>query len=251
MGVRRRRLRPPYNPQTPLHIRGGNLVGWFDLDDARKITFNGPDVSDYKDKSNVGTDLDQTTASEQPNYYTDTQNGRRVLSFSTGENLENTGFSWPTGITLFAIIGNVNWTDSSYDYFISSSDFSSTAGVGMAKTGGASSDWEDDAIAVSGDGHSSGRAPRVSALHGSPKNNKYILFKCALNPSSANIKINGKLITPNTTIAGSVNASGFVLGRSTQFWAGRKAEAFFYNIDLVVSEVYALERYANKKWGVY
>lgn len=69
-------------PANNLLIRN-NLMSWYDVADASTVTVTGGKVSSLLDKSGNGRHATQATASQQPAYVTNAQNGLPTLNFTT------------------------------------------------------------------------------------------------------------------------------------------------------------------------
>jgi hypothetical protein len=60
-----------------------SLVGWWDASDSSTITLNGSTVSEWRDKSNSGFHVSQSTAANQPAYVSASLNGRAGIDWGT------------------------------------------------------------------------------------------------------------------------------------------------------------------------
>lgn len=231
-----------------------------DVGGTTPVANSGDAVALWKDKA-TGTsyDVSQTNAGLQPGYVAEARYGRSVVRFDgTNDQLKNTAFEWPTGFEVFAVVMNQTWDGSiagDYDYILAANGLSSTSSVGLLKTGRNSEDWQNHSLFGFAEGWGGGNAPRVSALYGDLVAGDWVMTDWRLGPSDASVAMNGQVLTPHASVAGSNSTADAQLyvgtnGANSQAWNGDMAEILVYDRQLSAAERSQVNAYLDNKWGI-
>jgi hypothetical protein len=212
---------------------------WLDADDSDTITLNGGTVSQWNDKSGNGYNVSQSTASNQPTYTASALNGKSVVRFDGGDELNGsaTVVGGSTNRTVFVVF-NCN-------------NFGTTPAYGVTL----------------GDSTSNGESFGVSREIAVRVNSGYRTWTTAVDSTHAIVTIvldgtsttglsawkNGSILTANLTSARTLNtAAGFIVGNGTAGGElnGDVAEIIVYNSALSTSDRQSVESYLSIKWGI-
>lgn len=91
-------------PFLPTRIGGGNLKLWLDASDTSTITHSSGSVSAWADKSGNGNNATQGTGSSQPTTGVNTINGKNVIAFDGGDQLDVSENFGANGYTVFTVL---------------------------------------------------------------------------------------------------------------------------------------------------
>lgn len=101
MALSPRLLVPRATGFNPKSISG--LAAWYDASNASSITLNSTTVSKWADLSGNGRDLNQSTASLQPNYNASGLNGRATLTTTGTQWMQASAFASSSAATIFLV----------------------------------------------------------------------------------------------------------------------------------------------------
>jgi len=242
-----------------------NLALWLDASVDSSLTFNGNTVSEWRDLSGNGRHFSQSTAANQPNATTRTQNGRRVLDFdgSTSRLVGNAAtLNLARNISAMTIVavGAFDVTTppagqgGRHLLFISRGDSAASARLAFgatAFTGGIPAGFQlfgrrNDADSFQEVTSTPNTSPHVFTATGN--------YGAAL----ANLRIDGTstattnpwLTAGNTPNNDSLAVAIAFDGSSGNHVDGFIAELAVFQKALTVAEASAIERYLGAKWGI-
>lgn len=116
-------------PSNNLTVRN-NLLSWYDVADASTVTISNGKVSSLLDKSGNGRHATQATASQQPSYVTNAQNGLPTLNFiasSSNSLVISNPVTHSTGnLHIFGVVKGKNMTANNSSGFYGSSGQTNT-----------------------------------------------------------------------------------------------------------------------------
>jgi len=242
-----------------------NLALWLDASVDSSLTFNGNTVSEWRDLSGNGRHFSQSTAANQPNATTRTQNGRRVLDFdgSTSRLVGNAAtLNLARNISAMTIVavGAFDVTTAPagqggrYLLFFSRADNALSARLAFgatAFTGGIPAGFQlfgrrNDADSFQEVTSTPNTSPHVFTATGN--------YGAAL----ANLRIDGTstaTTSPWLTAGNTPNNDSLAVaiafdGSSGNHVDGFIAELAVFQKALTVAEASAIERYLGAKWGI-
>jgi hypothetical protein len=216
-----------------------NLALWLDASNAASVSLDGSNlVQQWSDLSGNGINATQTVSNNRPDY-SQTLNGRKVVSFNgVNTSLEGTApVTGGTSRTVFCVFRNA-------------STASNVALLGLSSNSGNGGLWYiTGEIAV--------RVIGGNRLFGGGAANTWqsiALTQDGNSTSNMTLKLNGAAVSATSTTAQVVNSGGsMTLGRispSTGLGAGDIAELLVYSRALSASETAAVENYLFPKWAV-
>jgi len=220
----------------PSDISGLQL--WLDADEASTITSSSGLVSQWNDKSGNGFNVTQGTGSEQPTTNATTQNGKNVIDFDAGDELDIPSglFSVPAGSnTIFAVV-KANATSANEMRILE-----------MEVSGGTRFDLgflSDSLVADFLNGS-------VVAISASVTVAQWNIHRGRRDGTTQAISINGADEATNTSGSDITADLGFIGSTGgDRFLNGSIAEIIIYNRSLSTTEIAAVETYLSKKWGI-
>lgn len=241
-----------------------NLALWLDASNASSLTFNGNTVSEWRDLSGNGRHFSQSTAANQPNATTRTQNGRRVLDFdgSTSRlvgNAATLNIARNISAMTIVVVGAFDVTTAPagqggrYLFLASRGDNASSARLAFGATQfvgfpaglqlfGRRNDEDASQVATS-----------------TPNTNPNVIVATGNYGSAiATVRVNGTstattnpwLTAGNTPNNDSLAVAIAFDGSSGNHVDGFIAELAVFQKALTVAEASAIERYLGAKWGI-
>lgn len=245
-----RLLRPRASGFNPKSI--ANLGLWLDASADSSLTFNGNTVSEWRDLSGGNRHFTQGTAAQQPNAVTNTLNGRRTLTFSSGGMESTAGRDIARnvgGLTLFAVFSKTNVNDGN---------------LWVATRNGSNAQLRAGFVAASGAWQIAGRRLDSNSFDGASYSATGRLGPAVASNvfDYANAKAfgyyNGSLLATDDPFQDAGNTSdtdsdyvGIGSGASAvNIFAGYIAEVLIYRRALSDAERKRVERYLGSKWGI-
>ena len=217
---------------------------WYDASDAASISLNGSNVSQWNDKSGNGLHLTQATSTYQPGY-TETQNGKNVVTFAA-DFLYNASVSSPTTATTFAVMNNTTGGSSDQLPICFGSD--DTTGSYISYLNFSSPNWR-----ISWEG-GSGFGRTFVNLSGQGSYNVWNGRRRSANTDNRNL-VNNTGAATATGVTFTTNSS-LSLGNywnvptgSYPFY-GKMAEILVYNSALSDADTTSVYNYLKTKWGL-
>lgn len=226
----------------------GNLVAWFDADDASTITKDGSDyVSEWADKSGYGNNA-HATGSARPLWVDDQANSRSVIRFDGSSDWLNAGSDSSLDsdeLTLQIVLKegvNSSWTCMirKCEYNQWNHGWNITASNPLSAYTFVINQYGDYDVSIS-----------------SPSKSTYSLLTCIYDKSLGSSNIRAWL---NGVHQGSYNYTSDIDGDAYELhiggdnnnyeWAGDFSEILIYNRPLSSSEISRNEVYLNQKWGL-
>lgn len=250
MPMNPRLLRPLASGFNPKSI--ANLGLWLDATDTSSLTFNGDTVSQWRDLSGNGRHFHQATAAQQPNAVTNTLNGKRTLTFSSGGMESATGKNIARnvgGITMFAVMKK-DTTANGLLWFASRNGNNAQFRAGFQVSSGT---WQVGGRRLDADSFDGNSYEATGRLGPAVASNVY---------DYANAKAfgyyNGALLATDDPFQTAGNTSDtdsdYVgigsLASAVNIFAGYIAECIVYRRALSEAERKRVEAYLGRKWGI-
>lgn len=252
MAMNPRLLRPLDSRFNPKSIAGLGL--WLDASVTSSLTFNGDTVSEWRDLSGKERHFVQATAGNQPNGVTTTQNGLRVLDFSSGPFLQGVSASLDTlrnvpGATAVAAAKFDQSSRNGTLFVFSTSGIGSIARfqmgqnttVGGTYAGGRRLDADSFASAFFSDTTS---AQILAGVLNYSASDAFIYSNGTLQASNTSFQTAGNTSDTNHTATGIGSNFG---GQQHDGWIG---EILVWPRALSDAERQRVERYLGRKWGI-
>jgi hypothetical protein len=256
MAMNNRLLRPRASGFDPRTIP--NLGMWLDASNDGSLTLNGNTVSEWRDLSGNGRHVAQATAASQPNAVNRTQNGRRVLDYTGGQ--EMLGNAATLGllrnVSGATIIAAVKWDALStaslgYNAVVFSTGASSTqaraflasvAPVVNSLSGGGRRLDADSFARANGTGTTN---PRIaSAVIDYANSDAFVYADGSLAGSNTSFQTTGNT---SDTDSLAVSVGGGVGANLLDGWIG---EVLVWPRVLTDTQRLRVERYLGRKWGI-
>tara|TARA_R110002153_G_scaffold168044_2_gene320753 strand:- start:192 stop:2387 length:2196 start_codon:yes stop_codon:yes gene_type:complete len=207
-----------------------------DASDATTITKDSSNlVSAWNDKSGEGNHISQATASKQPLWVGNTQNGLPLIRFDgTDDQLNRSTFvngAISQGFYMFVVMKPTVGTASNpynFDGGASARGWCYTDSSDVVRYGSATEQIID------------------SNLPSTP-----VMYTFFVNGSSSNVRKNS--VSTTSATLGSTSSNGLWLAcrhNDTSFGSPDHAEFLFYDNDIGTTNRDAVERYLKKKWGL-
>jgi hypothetical protein len=231
---------------------------WLDASNDGSLTLNGNTVSEWRDLSGNGRHVAQATPASQPNAVNRTQNGRRVLDYTGGQemlgNAATLGFL--RNVSGATIIAAVKWDALStislgYTAVIFSSGANSTqaraalgsvAPVVSSLSGGGRRVDADSFNRVNGTGTTN---PRIaSAVFDYANSDAFIYAESSLAGSNTSFQTTGNT---SDTDSLAVSVGG---GNGANLLDGWIGEVLVWPRVLTDAQRLQVERYLGRKWGI-
>jgi hypothetical protein len=236
MAMSPRLLRPRQTGFNPKSIAGLQL--WLDAADSSTIT-TGTGVSEWRDKSSIGSKWAQETGNNQPATGTATINGKNVLVFDgTNDSLTASApLSTSMPLTMFIV-----------------QRISTATLAGMTYTAGTG-----DSFNVRQPGSTSGFLEIIAAgarvfLGSSARTGINDIISVTFPAATdASLFVNGVSQSPltNATLKPTLTGTHYIGTRADGFYLnGQVAEILAYAAELSASQRRAVEAYLGKKWGI-
>jgi hypothetical protein len=256
MAMNNRLLRPRASGFDPRTIP--NLGMWLDASNGGSLTLNGNTVSEWRDLSGNGRHVAQDTAASQPNAVNRTQNGRRVLDYTGGQ--EMLGNAATLGllrnVSGATIIAAVKWDAlSTISLGYTAVIFSSGANSTQARAALASVAPVVNSLSVGGrrlDANTFARADGTGTT-----NPRIASAVCDYANSDAFIYADGSLAGSNTSFQTTGNTSDTDSlavsvggGNGANLLDGWIGEVLVWPRVLTDAQRLQVERYLGRKWGI-
>jgi hypothetical protein len=225
---------------------------WLDATDTSSLTFNGSTVSQWRDISGNARHFDQATAAQQPNAVTNTLNGKRTLTFSSG------GMESATGKDIARNVGGITM------FAVMKKDTTASGVLWLASRGGNGSQFRAGFQVTSATWQIGGRRLDADSFDGNSYSATGRLGPAVTSNvfDYANAKAfgyyNGELLVTEDPFHTAGNTSDtdsdFVgigsLASAVSIFAGYIAECIVYRRALTATERVTVERYLGRKWGI-
>jgi len=256
MAMNNRLLRPRASGFDPRTIP--NLGMWLDASNDGSLTLNANTVSEWRDLSGNGRHVAQDTAASQPNAVNRTQNGRRVLDYTGGQ--EMLGNAATLGllrnVSGATIIAAVKWDAlSTVSLGYTAVLFSSGTGATAARAALTSVAPVVNSLSVGGrrlDADSFARANGTGTT-----NPRIASAVCDYANSDAFIYADGSLAGSNTSFQTTGNTSDTDSlavsvggGNGPNLLDGWIGEVLVWPRVLTNAQRLQVERYLGRKWGI-
>jgi len=252
MGMNPRLLRPTESGFNPRRIAGLGI--WLDATVDASLTFNGNTVSEWRDLSGNGRHFAQTTAGNQPNGVSTTQNGRRVLAFSGSQFMDGNAaaLNLLQNVPGGTVISVLQFTSASENYVVlrvSNNLVSARLELGQTTSapagtyiGGRRLDADSFALIS----HAADTSARVrTGILDYANSDAYIYRDGTLENSTSSFQTSGN--TSNTA-SGLVRIGANNIGGGG--FSGWIAECLVWPRALADAERQRVERYLGRKWGI-
>ena len=254
MAMSPRLLRPRASGAfTPKNISGLGL--WLDATVDSSLTFNGNNVSEWRDISGNGRHFSQSTAASQPDGVSRTQNGRRVLDFDGNRVLAGNAASLNVaravgGVSIFFAGKWDTLTGQSTGAFISRGD--------NAASGRCNIDYSSATSSFRLIGRRLDSDSPVILTPAATTNAGVFAGIFDYANSDGFFRINGSTVASSTSfLTDGVTQDNDSLGVSiggipalASGLDGFMGEVVIYRRGLTVAERQAVERYLGVKWGI-
>jgi hypothetical protein len=233
--------------------RISSLLGWFDATDTSTTTLDGSNVSEWRDKSGVGSQkFTQGTGASQPILSSTGLNGRRALEF-TGARWMTLGSQTIGGNDLFAEAGNAFSV-----YVVMQTDdgtvSSTTLRTVFAKCGGTANQRTLQLGFAMSALDSRATLRGASSIGVDIAATTSALLAVRASGTSAQRRFNSSTAT-FTAGAAAIESQNITIGARTESAVGQGmfgfiGEVIVYGKYLSDAEEAALFRYVNVKWGL-
>jgi hypothetical protein len=219
-----------------------NLAMWLDAADASTVLLDGSsNVEEWRDKSGNNRHATQTTGANRPDY-AGTLNSKKIVGFAGSPEGMNAPAPVPgsTSRTVFVVakyaaVGSTNALVNLSDGVATGTAWVFTTEIAIRCV---------SRVRVFGGGQTS--TPQILAI-----------TQAGSSTSDLTARINGSLVSPTSTTAGTIDSTGsnmgigyYGLGNITSHANCDLAEILVYSRALSNSERAAVEKYLSQKWGI-